>query len=113
MKDEATGKTQSCIDGHKCLDQLGRSPKPAAEPLVARLIKAPLGNRDVFMKVFHAALLRKVRHSVPISMENPFSGQKPLQTHWASGVYPCSTDTNLSSCNNIKQSILKVNPQRI
>lgn len=79
--------------------------------LVTRLIKAPLGNRDVFMKVFHAALLREVCHGVPISTKHPFRGQKPLQAHWASGVYPCSTDTDLSSC-NIKQTIAEVSLQR-
>lgn len=105
-------KHQGSNDGHKHLDQLCRSPKPAGDSLVACLIKAPLGNRDVFMKVFHAALLREVCYSVPISTEHPFSGQKPLQTHWASGVYPCSTDTDLSSCNNIKQNIVKVNLHR-
>lgn len=70
--------------------------------IFVHLIKAPLWNRDVFMKVFHAALLREVCHCVPISTEHPFGGQKPLQSHWASGMYPCSTYTNLSSCNIIK-----------
>lgn len=80
--------------------------------LFVHLIKAPLWNRDVFMKVFHAALLREVCHCVPISTEHPFSGQKPLQSYWASGMYPCSTYTNLSSCNIIKQNSVQINLHR-
>lgn len=95
---EALTADQYCLFRHLC-----RCQKLAGNSLVRHLIKAPLGNRDIFMKVFHAALLREVCHCMPISTEHPFCGQKPLQSHWASGVNPCCTDTNLSSCNMIKQ----------
>lgn len=49
------------------------------------------------MKVFHTALLREVSNSVPFTSKDPFGGQKPLQTHWTSGMNPCCADTNLSS----------------
>lgn len=73
--------------------------------LVGLLTEASLWHRDVFMEVFHAALLREVSHSVAFSTHNPFGGQKPLQTHWTSGVYPCCANTNFSSCKYKKKKI--------
>lgn len=65
--------------------------------LVGDLAEVPLGDREVFMEVFHAALLREFSHSVPLPSKYPLGGQEPLQTHRASGVDACCTDTNLSS----------------
>lgn len=66
--------------------------------LAAHLTKAPLGDRDVFMEVLHAALFREVSHRVSFSTEDPLSGQKPLQTHGTSGMYPSRAYANLSTC---------------
>jgi len=66
------------------------------------LTEALLGDGDVLVKVLHAALLREVGHSVPGASEDPLGGQKPLQAHRASGMDPCRTDADLSSCRMIK-----------
>lgn len=68
-------------------------------PCVADLVKVPLGDRDVFMEVFHTALLREVSHSVTFPSKDPFGCQEPIQTDWASGVNPCGAYTNLSPYN--------------
>lgn len=62
------------------------------------LAEVPLGDGDVFMKVLHTALFREVDHSVPFPSKDPFGGQKPLQTHWTSGMNAGCADTNLSTC---------------
>lgn len=68
------------------------------DSLAARLAKAPLGYWDVFMKVLQAALFWEVSNCVSFSTEDPLRGQKPLQTHWTSGMYPRRADANLCTC---------------
>ena len=56
-----------------------------------------LPNRQVFMEVFHGAVLREIRRCVPITSQDPLGGEQPLQAHRSSGMNTRCAYTNLCS----------------
>lgn len=62
--------------------------------------------RQDFMKVRHCAVIREVRHRVPVTSKDPLGGEQSLQAHWTAGVDTSCTDTNF--CPFKRESVFRV-----
>lgn len=104
-----------------CLALLGQEPTAILWPLwlrihetavkVSALVSVFLSSerlpyRQDFMKVRHCAVIREVRHCVPVTSKDPLGGEQSLQAHWTAGVDTSCTDTNF--CPFKKQSAFRV-----